>query len=201
MSFMEKTWAILERWAIALMAPPTPMEPTPLNPSKSTPTPQMVQTPTPAPKTPVEASQPQETPFTVIPWDTPKHNWHNFRVLCDLANLTLDEKNLLCACVYQESQFNNFLPSGSPVTHANLVNYKLVSTDWGLCQINDYWHVRKYPDFPSATYIMDNPDKASNFMIDCYKNGLLKQWVSFSSGAYLKWLEPTSPMWGLAINS
>ena len=58
---MNKIWSIIEGIVIAIIAPPTPMEPTPLNPSKSTPTPQMVQTPTSTPNSSPEASSAPQT--------------------------------------------------------------------------------------------------------------------------------------------
>lgn len=140
-------------------------------------------------------------PDVLIPWADQKSNYHNARVLCDLSFLTLEEKNVICACLYQESEFLNVFPNGNPVKHENLsVAGVLLSTDWGIAQINDYWHVQKYPDFPSAAYIMANPQKAVQFMIDAYKEGGLNQWVSYSSGAYKQWLLSTSPMWKLTMS-
>jgi len=164
----------------------------------------VLEVPVVAPESPQEAvtvSNPQVTTPTVPQastgqiepnWSTPKAAWHSVRVLCDSAGLNLEEKNLLCACIYQESQFLN------TATHKNFVGGVLSSTDWGLCQINDWWHVTKYHDFPSAEFIVNNPDKAVAFMIDAYKNGGLSQWVSYSSGAYRQWLSPGSKMWMLA---
>ena len=130
-------------------------------------------------------------------WDSQQNNFHNVRVLCDLAGLTLEEKDKICACIYQESQFWNYLPSGQPVENHNRLNGRIVSTDWGIAQINDYWHITKYPDFVSVESILKNPDRAIEFMITAYKAGTLKQWVSYSSGAYKQWLLPNSPMWKL----
>lgn len=133
-------------------------------------------------------------------WNSQERAYHNSRVLCDLSGLTVAEKNTICACLYQESQFLNYLSNGQAVKHENKsVTGVLLSTDWGIAQINDYWHVKKYPDFPSAAFILANPDKAVQFMIDAYKNGGLGQWVSYSSGAYVQWLEASSPMWKLAV--
>lgn len=140
---------------------------------------------------PVAPVSPVEAPLD--PWSTPKGAWYAVRVLCDSAGLSLEDKNVICACIYQESQFYNYLPNGLPTKHDNGT-----STDWGICQINDYWHVKKYHDFPSADFIMANPDKAVQFMINAFKGGGLTQWVSFSSGAYKQWLSPGSKMWLLA---
>ncbi len=120
-------------------------------------------------------------------FSTPKTAWHSTRVLCDDAGLSYDDKNLLCACIYQESEFNN------RATHRNLH-----STDWGLCQINDkIWSGPGQP-FVDGADIVNHPDKAVSFMIRMFKQGELHLWVSYSSGAYRRWLVPSSPMWTLA---
>lgn len=162
--------------------------------------PPMPEAPPVSPKTAPEPTiQVPVAPSTVLAsWGTQKGAWHLVRVQCDNAGLSLAEKNVICACIYQESQFYNYLPSGKPTLHENVVNGVLASTDFGICQINDYWHVKKYPDFPSSQYILDHPEKAVQFMIDAYKHGTLKQWVSYSSNAFQTWLKPDSPMWNLA---
>lgn len=139
-------------------------------------------------------------PDVLGPWDSQKHNYHNVRVLCDLSGLSLEEKNLICSCVYQESEFFNYLPNGNPVEHKNLnKDGSVSSTDFGIAQINDWWHVIEYKDFPSTEYILANPDKAIQFMIDKYKAGQLSQWSSYATGANRQWLLSTSPMWNLSI--
>lgn len=65
-------------------------------------------------------------------------------------------------------------------------NGKVVSTDWGICQINDYYH--SGPNNPSATYVVANPDAAVRYMARMFKAGKAGLWVSFSSGAYKQWL-------------
>lgn len=119
-------------------------------------------------------------------WSQPKNAYHNVRVLCDRANLSLAEKNLLCACIYQESTFLN-----------SAVGKNSTSTDWGLCQINDYFHIGKGKDFPSVEYVKTHPKEVVEWMIGMYKAGNLYQWSSYKSKAYLKWLKPNSPLWAL----
>lgn len=126
-------------------------------------------------------------------WDTPKHIYHAVRVMCDNNDLTVTEKNLLCACLYQESRFNN-----AAINHNRNSAGTVLSTDYGLCQINDFYHIGTGKDFPSVAFVLENPDKVFEWMIGMYKHGLLKQWVSYSSGAYKEWLEENSPMWALA---
>lgn len=148
----------------------------------------------PEPTAPIPAPVDPDNIF--YPWDSPKHNYHNVRVLCDRSNLTVSEKNIICACIYQESQFYNYLPNGKPVSNQNrLANGSVGSTDWGICQVNDYYHLGVGKDFPSVNFALANPDKVVAWMIGMYQHGLLRQWVSFSSGAYRQWLSTASPMW------
>jgi len=129
----------------------------------------------------------------VLQWTTPSLAYHAVRVTCDNLGLTLEQKNLICACIYQESRFNNNAVNKNVNTQG-----VVTSRDWGLAQVNDYFHCGVGKDFPSASYVVANPDKAVEWMIKLYKEGLLKLWVSYSSGAYKQWLSPTSPMWHLA---
>lgn len=147
------------------------------------------QTPVIAPS-PSSAIDPDAGPLF---WDTPKHIFHAVRVTCDLNDLTVDEKNILCACIYQESRFNN-----GAINHNRDSAGNVLSTDYGLCQINDYYHIGANKDFPNVAFVVNNPDKVFGWMISMYKHGLLKQWVSYSSGAYKQWLEENSPIWDLA---
>jgi hypothetical protein len=153
--------------------------------------------PQPAPEPQNSPVEPASPPIDLdapqpLPWNTPSEVWHGIRVLCDLAGLRPSEKDLLCACVYQESAFNNAARCENRDADGTVW-----STDWGICQINDWFHIGQGKDFPSVEYVLANPDKAFEFMIKMYEAGQLKQWVSFSSDAYKKWLQPDSPMWNL----
>lgn len=118
----------------------------------------------------------------VLLWDTPQNSRHSVRVLCDEAGLTLYEKNVITACIQQESNFRN------EAVGKNMKNGVLVSTDWGICQINDYYHVGAGKRWSSVEQIVKNPDKAVTWMIQMYKQGHLNLWVSYSSGAYKKYM-------------
>lgn len=117
---------------------------------------------------------------------------HSIRVLCDEAGLSFDDKNTLTACIYQESEFFNILPNGLPVQCQNKNKAGvLTSTDWGIVQINDTkgWYIGPAPlPFPSVQFLLDNPEKAVRFMIKMMQQGMLRKWVSYSSGAYKRWL-------------
>lgn len=126
-------------------------------------------------------------------WTLPKDAYHNVRVLCDLAGLTFEEKNLICACIFQESRFNN----AAICRNKNALGV-VTSSDWGLVQVNDHYHIGPKLDFPSVEYVLANPDVAVNWMIAMYKHNLLSMWVSYSSGAYRQWLATSSPMWALS---
>lgn len=131
----------------------------------------------------------------VLLWDTAQHAYHSVRVLCDNAGLEVAEKNLICACIYQESGFNN-----KAVCYNKRADGTVTSKDVGIVQVNSYWHCGIGKDFPSSDYVVYHPQEAVEWMIQMYKNGLLKMWVSYSSGAYKRWLEDNSPMWKLKVN-
>lgn len=136
---------------------------------------------------------PLNTDSIVFPWDTPKHCAHNTRVLCDLAGLTLEQKNILCACVFQESRFD------TQAEHKNLnADGSVSSTDWGIIQCNDFFHIAPHgTPFASVQSVLSDPNADVHWMIQCYKAGNLGWWSSFKTGAYRQWLVPNSPMWAL----
>lgn len=151
---------------------------------------------------PIFTPMPVETnPDSITyPWDSPQHNYHNARVICDNLGLTVNEKNLICACIYQESQFMNFHPDGTPVKHENLnKNGTLSTTDWGIVQINDWFHIAPNGSpFASVAAVLARPEDCVTYMVKQYLAGRLSMWDSYLSGAYRQWLVPTSPMWDLA---
>lgn len=136
----------------------------------------------------VALKQPQEERLV---WDTPTGAFHAVRVVCDRMGLSVEQKNIICACIFQESRFLNTAKGENkdPVT-------KVVwSTDWGLAQINDHYHIGVGKDFPTVGYVLQNPEEAVKWMISLYKEGKLSLWSSYKSGAYKQWLLLSSPMW------
>lgn len=136
-----------------------------------------------------------------FPWDTQAHYFHNVRVLCDLAGLTVEQKNIVCACIFQESRFRDYHPDGTPIDNQNRDKETglVWSTDWGLVQVNDYWNIGEGKPFPSVDYVLKNPHATALFMINEMKaTNELKDWASYTSGAFKPWLSPESPMWLLA---
>lgn len=122
-------------------------------------------------------------------FSTPKAAWHSVRVICDRYQLTLGQKDIVCACIYQESRFQN-----------TAVGKNKSSTDWGIVQVNDTpgWHIGPGLQFPSVQYVIDNPEKAVKWMVSVISSsGELQPWASYTSGVYKRWLVPNSPMWAL----
>lgn len=124
-------------------------------------------------------------------WSIPKNAYHNVRVLCDLSGLTVDEKNIISACVFQESRF-----LVNPRPNQNRDSAGVVwSSDYGIVQINDWYHIGYGKDFPSVDFVINNPQACVQWMINLFKAGKLGMWASYSSHAYKQWLLPSSPMW------
>lgn len=148
-------------------------------------------------------STPAANPDTLLPWEFnvlgSENNRHNVRVLCDLGGLNTSQKNTLTACVRDESNFDtgavhkNYvitkvteMVDGKPVE--TLVR-TLSTTDYGIVQINDFWHIGPGKDFSSSDYVLTHPLECIQFMVDYYKQyGHLNAWCSFTSGAYKEYL-------------
>ena len=156
--------------------------------------PKRPQVPVPAPV--VETPAPPVPKPPALSWETQKGAYKLTRIMCDELGLTVEQKNILCACIYQESRFRNRLSSGKPVINQNIKAGKVWSTDYGIIQVNDYYHIGAGKTFPSLEYVMDNPDKMVRWMVSTIKKtGRLQPWSSYVSGAYEIWLSPNSPMW------
>lgn len=150
-----------------------------------------------APKQPVQPVTPPEStlppPNPVPPpqgllWATPRQAWHSVRVLCDELGLGYQEKNLICACIFQESRFSNKAVGKNPG-----------STDWGIVQVNDYYNIGAGKAFSSVGYVLIHPETCVRWMISMYRAGKLNLWSSYKTGAYKQWLRPNSPMWALSL--
>lgn len=131
---------------------------------------------------PIAVPSPVQAPPELL-WDTHDNSRHSIRVLCDEMNTTVYLKNVINACIEVESHCLNYKAPGVPTTHKNPG-----STDWGICQVNDYFHIGPYKDFPSVSYVMANPEKVVRWMIKMALEGHLNLWVSYTSGAYKKYM-------------
>lgn len=128
---------------------------------------------------------PKEEPKPKFKWDTPEGARHSVRVICDEEGLSVKDKNIITACIQQESQFDN----GAVGINRNKKGVVL-STDWGIVQVNDTkgWHIGPGLRFPSVQYVIDNPEECVRWMVQMHKQGRLNLWSSFKSGAYKKYL-------------
>lgn len=139
---------------------------------------------------PVETTPKVETtPEPVQPkylWDNPVNIRHSVRVICDEEGLTLEQKNSMCATIGGESGWK------INIVHPNYVirnGVKTVSSiDFGVCQINDYYHIGKGKDFPSSNYVLNNPEACVRWMCKLWKAGQRNLWIAYKSGSYKKYL-------------
>ena len=145
-----------------------------------------------APILPPEASKPP------LLWDTPRNAYKSTRVLCDEAGLAFTQKEIVCACIFQESEFNNKAVGRNKDPKTG----KVWSTDWGIVQVNDTkgWHIGNGLRFSSVEDVLANPGKAVRWMISVMKTtGKLQPWASYTTKAYIKHLSPTSRMMQLKM--
>ncbi len=158
-------------YVVLLLSKLSPQSPAPVALPTAPPTP-------PAPQ-PVPVPAPPISPYA---WFNKEAVRHSIRVICDEQQLTFDAKNILTACIYQESRFEPRV-----VSKPNFDG----SRDWGLVQINDnpknQWIGPNYV-FKSTDEVLNNPEKCVRVMIGAMKNAQLHLWNSYSSGAYKQWL-------------
>ena len=116
-------------------------------------------------------------------WSDPVSARHSVRVICDSEGLDWNTKNVLTACVEVESNFN------PQAVHPNKdKDGNVWSTDWGICQVNDYWNIGEGKPFPSTDYVLQNPEACIRWMCQMFKAGKMGLWASYSSGIYKKYL-------------
>lgn len=181
--------AILLRKLSAILTTPLPAT----QPIQSVPA-----TPVPTP-VPTVLPTPVSVPPQPLRWDTPPRAWHATRVRCDEAGLSFAQKNILCACIFQESRFRvNPKPNENRDPHTNAV----WSTDYGLVQVNDYYNIGPRKRFASIAEVLAHPEKGVDWMIETMKTtGGLMPWSSYKSGVYKQWIPLSSEMWTLASTS
>ena len=116
-------------------------------------------------------------------WTDPASARHAVRVVCDLMGLTAQMKDILCACVEVESNFNPLAVHYNRDTEGNIL-----SIDYGIAQINSYWNIGTDKPFPSSEYVLQNPQICIQFMCDMFLQGHENLWCSYTSGLYNKYL-------------
>jgi hypothetical protein len=127
--------------------------------------------------------EPVLSPTEVYKWATPKEAKHSTRVICDEEGLSFADKNLICAVIMAESGFYNTAKNVNRKTDGSLG-----STDWGICQINDRFHIGAGKTFPSVDYVLHNPDKVVRWMIAMFRVGHLDWWVAYKTNSHKKYL-------------
>lgn len=137
--------------------------------------------PTMPPEAPTTPTVPPEAPTYL--WTTPAQAKHSTRVLCDEAGLSLKDKNTVCAVIMAESEFYNSARNENKNSKGIVT-----STDWGICQINDRYHIGPKGDFPSVLYVLNNPEHVVRWMIDMYKRGHINWWSAYQNGSYKRFL-------------
>lgn len=134
-----------------------------------------------------EPPKPVEPPPLHIPIDEPpKYQWatkeyakHSVRVICDEEGLTLEQKNTMTATVAAESGFNTLA-----VNYNRRADGSVASTDYGICQWNDYYHGKEI----SPDEALHNPEKAVRLMCSYWKRNQRSLWIGYSSGNYKRYL-------------
>lgn len=123
--------------------------------------------------------QPPPEP-TELKWDTPENARHSVRVICDEEGLSPGQKNLMSSVIHCESGYdvNCVHPNKSPTTG------KVMSTDYGICQINDFYHIGPNKDFPTVDYVMHNPAACVRWMCKMVLAGKINLWVCYSRNLY-----------------
>ena len=130
-----------------------------------------------------KSPQPPITPIVEPPqpkylWDTPVLARHSVRVIADEEKLTVGQKNTMCATIGAESGWN------PKAVNYNKKNGKIVSTDYGICQWNDYYHGKEI----SPDEALNNPEKAVRLMCTYWKRGQRNLWIGYINGSYKKFL-------------
>jgi hypothetical protein len=134
-----------------------------------------------------EPIKPPSQPTTYF-WDTKDNARHSVRVICDETGLPLNDKNILTACVQVESDFDP-----NAIHHNRDIDGKITSTDYGIAQINDFFHIGPGKDFPSVQFVLENPEACIRWMAKMWKAGKQSLWTSFSTGAYKQYLKVANP--------
>lgn len=126
---------------------------------------------TPMPPTP-------KNPDALLMWNNAQNCRHNVRAICDLEGLNEQQKNDLSGTIHCESNYN---PN---CVHPNVVNGITTSTDYGICQINDYFHIGIGKDFPSVEYVLQNPEACVRWMCKQWLAGNGRLWVCYLKNIY-----------------
>jgi len=107
-----------------------------------------------------------------------KQNEQMVKRVCQEEGLNVEQTMEICATVYAESGFDD------KAVNKNLNG----TTDWGLCQFNDYWMWKKEKVI-NPQDALNNPKLAIETMISLYQKRRITNWNGYKSKAYYKYIE------------
>lgn len=113
-------------------------------------------------------------------WDNATNSRHSVRVICDEEGLPVSQKNELCATIACETK-GTFDPK---IIHKNDNG----TTDFGICQINDYWNIGTGKPFPSSDYVLTHPEECVRWMCKKWKQGQQYLWSCYRFNLYKDYL-------------
>jgi hypothetical protein len=138
-------------------------------------------------------TMPENNVDTLVPWTGKENCRHNVRVLCDLEGLTVAQKEDMSSTVNCESGYNpnicnlNFTDGTTaeclyPDIQSAIASHvaqgkKVASIDYGIAQINDYYHIGEGKDFSSAEAVIQNPEPVIRWMAKQWIAGNGRLWV------------------------
>lgn len=130
---------------------------------------------------------------TFVPWTGKENCRHNVRVLCDLEGLSEEQKNDMSSTVNCESGYNpnicniNFTDGTtaeclypnlqSTIDSHAVLGKKVASIDYGIAQINDYYHIGVGKDFLSVEIVIQDPEADIRWMCKQWLAGNGRLWV------------------------
>ena len=127
---------------------------------------------------PEELAPDTDPPLPEYFWNTPEVARHSVRLICDEEKLTVEQKNTLCATIGAESGWI------TTAVHKNIVNGRVTSVDYGICQWNNYFHGKEI----SPEEAVSNPEKAVRLMCSYWRRDQRNLWMAYENGSYKKYL-------------
>jgi len=127
---------------------------------------------------------PQEIPDKpVCDFSTPEKARLSTIRICAEKGLNQTQTETICGVIACESGFNINAKNENKDK-----NGKVLSTDFGICQYNDYYYIGENKPIPSIDVALHDPEFCVKIMIDIYLGKIsgrrIKDWVCFSSGKY-----------------
>jgi hypothetical protein len=120
---------------------------------------------------PAPIPQPQETMQQMV------------RRKCNEHGFNLKTTNDIFATIQCESGFNPRAKNEN-----RFADGRVASTDWGICQINDHYHIGPGKSFPSVEYVLNNPEACVDWMCKQWKAGRANWWICYRDGYYKRHL-------------